>query len=39
MKEFGVKTDLILDFIHGLEYLWKAAYCFEKEGSVAAENG
>jgi hypothetical protein len=37
MKEFGLKADLILDFIQVLEYLWKAAYCFEKEGSEAAE--
>lgn len=31
-------TVIILDFIHVLEYLWKAAYCFEKEGSQQAEN-
>jgi hypothetical protein len=31
-------TALILDFIHVLEYLWKAAYCFEDEGSQSAEN-
>jgi hypothetical protein len=30
-------TTLILDFIHVLEYLWKAAYCFHPEGSEAAE--
>lgn len=28
---------LIIDFVHVLEYLWKAAYCFEAEGSKAAE--
>lgn len=28
---------LILDFIHVLEYLWKAAYCFNPEGSEEAE--
>jgi hypothetical protein len=28
IKHFGVEVILILDFIHVLEYLWKAAYCF-----------
>jgi hypothetical protein len=28
---------LILDFIHVLEYLWKAAYCFFSPGSEEAE--
>jgi len=32
----GVVTP-ILDFIHVLEYLWKAAYCFYAEGSEQAE--
>lgn len=32
----GVVTP-ILDFIHVLEYLWKAAYCFYAEGSEEAE--
>ncbi|MBX9947993.1 MAG: ISKra4 family transposase [Candidatus Obscuribacterales bacterium] len=32
----GVVTP-ILDFIHVLEYLWKAAYCFYEEGSEEAE--
>jgi len=32
----GVVTP-ILDFIHVLEYLWKAAYCFYTEGSEQAE--
>ena len=27
----------MLDFIHVLEYLWKAAYCFHDEKSKAAE--
>lgn len=31
------RTILILDFIHVLEYLWKAAYEFHKEGSEEAE--
>lgn len=29
---------LILDLLHVLEYLWKAAYVFHKEGSVEAEH-
>jgi len=29
---------LILDFIHVLEYLWSAAYCFHPEGSQKAED-
>jgi hypothetical protein len=31
------ETVRILDFIHVLEYLWKAAYCFHPEGSAEAE--
>jgi hypothetical protein len=31
-------TILILDFIHVLEYLWKAAYSFYLPGSDEAEN-
>lgn len=30
-------TILILDFIHVLEYLWKAAYCFHAQGTKEAE--
>lgn len=30
-------TVVVLDFIHVLEYLWKAAYCFAPEGSEEAE--
>lgn len=32
-----VGTVLILDLIHVIEYLWKAAYCFQAEGSPEAE--
>ncbi len=28
---------IVLDLIHAIEYLWKAAYCFHKEGSREAE--
>jgi hypothetical protein len=36
-KELGVSITLVLDLMHVLEYLWKAAYCFEAEGSKEAE--
>lgn len=32
----GIQPTFILDIIHVLEYLWKAAYSFEREGSLAA---
>jgi hypothetical protein len=35
--ERGVKVDIVLDVIHVIEYLWKAAYCFEAEGTAEAE--
>lgn len=28
---------VIQDFVHALEYVWKAAYCFHAEGTEAAE--
>lgn len=28
---------VIQDFVHALEYLWKAAYCFHAEGTAEAE--
>ena len=37
MKRHLVEVILILDFIHVLEYLWKAAYCFHPAGSENAE--
>ena len=36
-KKFGITADIVLDFVHVLEYLWKAAYCFHDEQSKAAE--
>lgn len=36
-KELGVRITLILDLMHVLEYLWKAAYCFHKDGTKEAE--
>ena len=32
-----LKLTIVLDFIHVLEYLWKAAYCFCSSASEAAE--
>lgn len=37
MKRHNVELVLILDFIHVLEYLWKAAYGFHPPGSEEAE--
>ena len=36
-KQQGVKVTIVLDFIHVLEYLWKAAFCFCSSGREAAE--
>jgi hypothetical protein len=36
-KRIGIEPTIIVDFIHVLEYLWKAAYVFNKEGTVEAE--
>lgn len=36
-SHLNVAVTVILDFIHVLEYLWKAAYCFYAEKSAAAE--
>lgn len=36
-KELGIEITIVLDLMHVLEYLWKAAYCFEAEGSKEAE--
>jgi len=36
-KQRGVAIDIVIDFVHVLEYLWKAAWCFFKEGDPAAE--
>jgi hypothetical protein len=33
----GVDTTIVVDFIHVLEYLWKAAWCFFHQGHPAAE--
>ena len=33
-----VKVTILIDFIHVLEYLWKAAWCFHPAGDPAAED-
>ncbi len=38
MRKQKIKATIVLDFIHVLEYLWKAAYCFFDEGSQEAED-
>jgi hypothetical protein len=32
-----VELTIVLDIIHALEYLWKAAYCFHADGTKEAE--
>lgn len=36
-KRAGVEVTIVLDFVHVLEYVWKAAFCFFAPGSEAAE--
>jgi hypothetical protein len=36
-KQAGVEVTIILDLIHVIEYFWKAAHCFHKAGTMAAE--
>jgi hypothetical protein len=36
-REYGVPLTIVLDVIHVLEYLWKAAYVFHDEGTPEAE--
>ena len=38
MKKYDASAPIVLDFIHVLEYLWKAAYCFFDESSQKAED-
>jgi hypothetical protein len=37
-KARGVTVTILIDFIHVLEYLWGAAWCFHHEGDRAAED-
>jgi hypothetical protein len=36
-KERNVTVTIVVDFIHVLEYLWDAAWCFHREGDPEAE--
>jgi hypothetical protein len=36
-KQLNVNVTIVLDFIHVLEYLWKAAWCFFDKGDEAVE--
>jgi hypothetical protein len=36
-KDVGVQVTVILDLMHVLEYLWKAAHCFHADGTKQAE--
>lgn len=36
-RDRGIEVVILVDFIHALEYLWKAAWCFFDEGDPAAE--
>jgi hypothetical protein len=36
-KRHGVTVTIVLDLLHALEYVWKAAYVFHPEGSTEAE--
>ena len=36
-QRLGVEVTLVLDFIHALEYLWRAAHVFFDEGTPAIE--
>lgn len=37
MKKYNVKATIVMDFIHVLEYVWKAAWCFYKKGDEKVE--
>ncbi len=37
MKKLKVKATRVMDFIHVLEYLWKAAWCFFDKGDETVE--
>jgi len=36
-RETGVKITIVLDIVHVLEYLWRAAYAFHAEGTPGAQ--
>lgn len=38
MKKLKVKASIVMDFIHVLEYLWTAVWCFYDKGDPAVED-
>jgi len=38
MKALKVKATIVMDFIHVLEYLWKAAWCIYEKGDALVED-
>jgi len=36
-RKFGAQITIVLDIVHALEYLWRAAYAFHKDGTPEAE--
>jgi hypothetical protein len=36
-RKVGAEITIVLDIVHVLEYLWRAAYAFHKDGTPAAE--
>ena len=36
-KQRNITVEIVVDFVHVLEYLWKAAWSFHREGDPAAE--
>jgi hypothetical protein len=36
-RKVGAEITIVLDIVHVLEYLWRAAYAFHKDGTLAAE--
>jgi len=37
MKKHQIKATIVMDFIHVLEYVWKAAWCFYEKGDSNVE--
>jgi hypothetical protein len=37
-KQRKIKVTIVVDLVHVLEYLWSAAWCFYREGDIAAES-
>jgi hypothetical protein len=33
----GARITIVVDIVHALEYLWRAAYAFHKDGTPEAE--